>query len=99
MQSTAALGVDRFNLQWEDDLSNPETSHEAFGEVTRHVEGEAADAEITILEEYIPAVSNDILKGVTNLSVPEFDALRSFVEPDVAIVWSQSHGRKPTVSG
>jgi hypothetical protein len=63
------------------------------------VEEEAADAETPILAEYIAAGGDDILKGMTNFSVPEFDALWALVEPNVTIVWSQGRGRKPAVSG
>ncbi|KAE8876558.1 hypothetical protein PF005_g7017 [Phytophthora fragariae] len=100
MPSTPTQVIDRLTCQWDDEAANLVTSHENFGEVARHVEEEASDAESPILAEYTAAGGGDeTLKAMTNFSAPELDALWALVEPAVTIAWTQGRGRKPSISG
>ncbi|KAG2804685.1 hypothetical protein PC116_g18357 [Phytophthora cactorum] len=73
--STATQVIERLNRQWEDETSNLAASHENFGDAARHVEEEASDPGSPILAEYTALVGDDTLKGMTNFSAPELDAL------------------------
>ncbi|KAE9003989.1 hypothetical protein PR003_g6116 [Phytophthora rubi] len=99
MPSTPTQVIDRLTRQWDDEAANLVTSHENFGEVARHVKEEASDAESPILAEYTAAGGDETLKGMTNFSAPELDALWALVEPAVTIAWTQGRGRKPSISG
>ncbi|ETO79337.1 hypothetical protein F444_05941 [Phytophthora nicotianae P1976] len=96
MPSTATQASERLNRQWEDESSNLVASH---GDVACHVEDESADAGSSILAEYTSSGGDNTLKGMTNFSAPELDALWALVERSVMIVWTQGRGGKPSVSG
>ncbi|KAG4036980.1 hypothetical protein PC123_g27451 [Phytophthora cactorum] len=99
MPSTATQVIERLNRQWEDEASNLVASHENFGDVAHHVEEEASDSGSPILAEYTALGGDDTLKGMTNFSAPELDALWALVEPAVMITWTQGRGCKSSVSG
>ncbi|KAG3138158.1 hypothetical protein PI126_g17044 [Phytophthora idaei] len=96
MPNTATQVIERPNRQWKDEASNLVAN---FEDVARHVEGEALDSGSPILAEYTALGGDDTLKGMTNFSAPELDALWALVEPAVTIAWTQGRGRKPSVSG
>ncbi|KAG2774282.1 hypothetical protein PC129_g23090 [Phytophthora cactorum] len=75
MPSTATQVIERLYRQWEDETSNLVASHENFGDVVRHVEKEASDSGSPILVEYRALGGDDTLRGMTNFSAPELDAL------------------------
>ncbi|GMG18009.1 unnamed protein product [Phytophthora fragariaefolia] len=89
MLSTTAQVIDRLNSQWDDEATNLVTSHENFGEVARHIEDETSDSDSPILAEYIAAVGDDTLKGMTNFTALELDALWALVEGALTIMWTQ----------
>ncbi|KAG2843993.1 hypothetical protein PC116_g3920 [Phytophthora cactorum] len=96
MPSTATQVIERPNRQWKDETSNLVAN---FEDVARHVEEEASDSGSPIPAEYTALGGDDTLKGMTNFSAPELDALWALVEPAVTITWTQGRGRKPSVSG
>jgi hypothetical protein len=98
MPNPATQAFDRLHRQWEDDNANLIASHDAFGDVARHIEEEAGDAESQIIAEYIAASGDDTLKGMTNFSEPELDALWALVEPDLTAVWTEGRGRISSVA-
>ncbi|EGZ24543.1 hypothetical protein PHYSODRAFT_325652 [Phytophthora sojae] len=87
MPSTADQVLDRLTRQWDDEVANLVTSHENFGDVARHVEDKASDAESPILADYTAAGGDDTLKAMTNFSAPELDALWAIVEPAHFDTW------------
>jgi hypothetical protein len=98
MPNPATQAFDRLHRQREDDNANIIASHDAFGDVARHIEEEAADGESPIIPEFIAAGGDDTLKGMTNFSEPELDALWALVEPDLTAIWTQGCGRKSSVA-
>ncbi|OWZ22887.1 LOW QUALITY PROTEIN: hypothetical protein PHMEG_0002341 [Phytophthora megakarya] len=73
--------------------ANLSSSHENFGDVARHVEDESSDSKSPTLALFVASGADDTLKGMTNFSSPELNALW------VTIAWTQGRGRKPSVSG
>ncbi|OWZ09797.1 hypothetical protein PHMEG_00017446 [Phytophthora megakarya] len=99
MTSTAAQALKRLTTQWDEETANLSSSHKNFGNVARHVEDESLDSESPILAQFVASGGDDTLKGMTNFSSPELDALWALVESAVTIAWTQGRGRKPSVSG
>ncbi|KAG2865923.1 hypothetical protein PC113_g3301 [Phytophthora cactorum] len=89
MPSTATQVIERPNRQWKDETSNLVAN---FEDVARHVEEEASDSGSPIPAEYTALGGDDTLKGMTNFSAPELDALWALVEPAVTITWTQGRG-------
>ncbi|KAG2786835.1 hypothetical protein PC129_g19197 [Phytophthora cactorum] len=94
MPSTATQVIEPINRQWMDETSN----HENVDDIAPHVEEEESGSSSPILAEYTALGGDDTLKGMTNISAPELDALRALIEPAVTITRTQGHGRKPSVS-
>ncbi|OWZ17360.1 hypothetical protein PHMEG_0008716 [Phytophthora megakarya] len=99
MTSTATQVLTRLTTQWDEETANLSSSHENFGDVACHVEDESSDSESPILAQFVASGGDDTLKGMTNFSSPELNALWALVESAVTIAWTQGRGRKPSVSG
>ncbi|OWZ13636.1 hypothetical protein PHMEG_00013005 [Phytophthora megakarya] len=99
MASTAAQVLNRLTTQWDVETSNLSSSRENFGDVARHVKDESSDSESLILAQVVASGGDNTLKGMTNFSSLELDALWALVESVVTIAWTQGRGRKPFVSG
>ncbi|OWZ21043.1 LOW QUALITY PROTEIN: hypothetical protein PHMEG_0004469 [Phytophthora megakarya] len=97
MTPIAAQVLDCLTAQWEEEIVNLSSSHENFGDVSHHVEVESSDSESPILAQFVVSGGDNMLKGMTNFSSPELDALWAL--PAVTIAWKQGRRRKPSASG